>query len=325
VSSVTEQETYLDAVRRALADLDPATRDELLEDLPEHLAEVAAEGEGSLDDRLGPPEVYAAELRAAAGVAAPQPGRGLDDRVAATVRAARARLGAVDTRLGPVIGYGRLSEFLRLLRPAWWVLRGYLFAMAITAATTGTSFGLLPRLGGSTIAAVLMLAVCIPVSIWLGRRQAGFKPWPKRVVAIAGLLLLFFGLIGFLDAERNHGYSNETTVGVSVDPYRFIQDVYVYDENGRPMTNMLLFDQDGQPVRIGDPYRCKRSFEVATKLEPYQAYPYCPDQAPYQVGPRPGLSVAPTPAPTAPPTSTVTPTPVPEPTTAPTTTPQPTG
>jgi uncharacterized membrane protein len=48
--------TYVEAVRTALGDLPPATRDELLEDLPEHLAEVQAEGTGSLVDRLGSPE-----------------------------------------------------------------------------------------------------------------------------------------------------------------------------------------------------------------------------------------------------------------------------
>ncbi|MEE3919703.1 hypothetical protein V2I01_19575 [Micromonospora sp. BRA006-A] len=45
--TVTGQEItdYVDRVRAALADLPPAVRDELTEDLPEHLAEVAAEGE----------------------------------------------------------------------------------------------------------------------------------------------------------------------------------------------------------------------------------------------------------------------------------------
>src|ERR687889_155753 len=47
--------------------LNAAIRDELLEDLPEHLAEVAADDVGSLADRLGPPSVYAAELLASAG------------------------------------------------------------------------------------------------------------------------------------------------------------------------------------------------------------------------------------------------------------------
>ncbi|WP_425487277.1 HAAS signaling domain-containing protein, partial [Micromonospora maritima] len=72
--TVTGQEItdYVDRVRAALADLPPSVRDELTEDLPEHLAEVAAEGDGALVDRLGPPEAYAAELRTVAGA---EPGR----------------------------------------------------------------------------------------------------------------------------------------------------------------------------------------------------------------------------------------------------------
>src|SRR3712207_8441378 len=41
---------YVAAVRAALADLSEATRDELVEDLPDHLAEVEAEG-GDLAQR----------------------------------------------------------------------------------------------------------------------------------------------------------------------------------------------------------------------------------------------------------------------------------
>jgi uncharacterized membrane protein len=58
VNGTTQYEitAYVDAVSAALAGLPAATRDELLEDLPEHLAEVAAEGAGTLTDRLGAPE-----------------------------------------------------------------------------------------------------------------------------------------------------------------------------------------------------------------------------------------------------------------------------
>lgn len=46
--SSLEVEQYVYAVREALADLPAAEREELLEDLPDHLAEVAAEGEATL-------------------------------------------------------------------------------------------------------------------------------------------------------------------------------------------------------------------------------------------------------------------------------------
>ena len=62
---------YATAVRAAFADLPAPERELLLEDLEDHLAEVAAEGEGPLAARLGAPEAYAAELRASAGLPAP--------------------------------------------------------------------------------------------------------------------------------------------------------------------------------------------------------------------------------------------------------------
>jgi uncharacterized membrane protein len=61
---------YGTAVRAALADLSPDEREELLEDLEDHLAEVAAEPGASLTDRLGDPQQYASELRAAYGARA---------------------------------------------------------------------------------------------------------------------------------------------------------------------------------------------------------------------------------------------------------------
>jgi hypothetical protein len=58
---------YAAAVSAALIDLAPAERAHLLDDLASHLAEVAAESDAPLPERLGPPEVYAAELRGAYG------------------------------------------------------------------------------------------------------------------------------------------------------------------------------------------------------------------------------------------------------------------
>ncbi|WP_052590186.1 HAAS signaling domain-containing protein [Luteipulveratus mongoliensis] len=62
--------SYQERVRAALADLPPAELEEVLEDVAGHLDEVTRElGDGStaaLEARLGSPEEYAAELRAAA-------------------------------------------------------------------------------------------------------------------------------------------------------------------------------------------------------------------------------------------------------------------
>src|SRR2546425_12132113 len=61
--------TYAASVRAALSDLSPEEAEVLLEDLEDHLREVATEVGGPLVERLGPPEQYAQELRAAYGAA----------------------------------------------------------------------------------------------------------------------------------------------------------------------------------------------------------------------------------------------------------------
>jgi hypothetical protein len=76
---------YARAVRAALSDVPAAEREAMLEDLHGHLAEVASEPGGSLDERLGPQERYAAELRAAYG-ARPTTGRPPPPGRAFTVR-----------------------------------------------------------------------------------------------------------------------------------------------------------------------------------------------------------------------------------------------
>src|SRR3979411_2356036 len=57
--------TYAASVRAALSDLPGDQAEVLLEDLEDHLREVASEEGGPLAERLGPPEQYAQELRAA--------------------------------------------------------------------------------------------------------------------------------------------------------------------------------------------------------------------------------------------------------------------
>lgn len=322
--TVMEQDitAYVERIRAALADLPPTLRDELTEDLPEHLAEVAAEGGGSLVERLGEPEAYAAELRAAAG-APVTTGPNLDQRLAGAVLGIRTRLRTLDDRLGPTLGYPRASEFLRLLRPAWWLLRGYLAAMLVTVLSSGERHGLLPRVGGSSGAGLVLLVGCVLASLWLGRNAQRLSRWPRRLVLGGSLGLAFFGLVNVFvvdDYARwgNYGY-DPVPVG---DQYSHIEDVFVYDSEGRLVRDARLFDQNGTPIRLGWP-NCLESPGVESDADVLRRpYPYCPDQAPFQLRP-PGTSPAPTgsgtppvtPAPPATPAPTATPTAAPAPTT----------
>ncbi|MEU7930973.1 HAAS signaling domain-containing protein [Micromonospora echinofusca] len=306
--TVTEQEIadYAARVRAALADLAPAHRDELTEDLPEHLAEVAAEAGGSLVDRLGEPEAYAAELRAAAGVAvAGTGGRRLDRRLGVAVDRIRARAHRWDVQLGPPLGYATASEFLRLLRPAWWVLRGYLAAMLVTVITTGDSFGVLPELNGSTLAGLVLLAGAVLASIWLGHHTPGLTRPKRRLLHAGTAVLVIFGMVGLADMNGRVGSGDFGYEQTSIDGrYDHVRDVFVYDSEGRLVENVRLFDQNGDPIRLGYP-DCPAVRDPNGLGNPLlSTYPYCPQQAPFAprapVGPVPSTGVPPVPAPTAP-------------------------
>src|SRR5215831_2648151 len=66
-SDLDDVARYAAAVRAALADLPAQERADLLEDLEDHLTEVASESDVPLTQRLGSPEQYAAEPRSAYG------------------------------------------------------------------------------------------------------------------------------------------------------------------------------------------------------------------------------------------------------------------
>jgi hypothetical protein len=277
---------YVEAVRAALSGLPESTRDELLEDLPEHLAEVAADDVGSLTDRLGPPSVYAAELLASAGFVGgfPDPPE-RTDHLAEFRETTLRRLRLVDATAGPLFGYERASEFLILLRPAWWVLRGYLAAMVIAwmLDDSGQPRGLLPRIGGSEVVAVLLLAAGVFASIWLGRRSLRLSKAPRYALWAGTVVLILVAMSGFLSVDSSTRGAVYEDVGGYTDPFSHVRDVFVYDEQGRLIEGARLFDQDGQPIRLGAPYCFDETAGTDVAALDETKYPYCPPNAPFRM------------------------------------------
>jgi hypothetical protein len=292
VNATDEITGYIDAVRAALADLPDGVRAELTDDLAEHLGEVLADGDGTLEDRLGTPQAYAAELRAAAGVVGGFPDPPAPDRWARLRQTVRTNLAAADVRVGPLLGYPTAGEFLRLLRPAWWVLRGYLAAMVLAAVLddSGQPTGLLPRIGGSEAVAVLLLAACILGSVWLGRRPAPRAPLPRYALHAATVVLILVAVGGFANADSSSRGSAYEDVRYD-NPYGGIQDVFVYDAQGRLLTGVRLFDQDGAPIRLGNGWCEGGRFEEGGMGA--GTYPRCPENAPYRVPEEASPSVSP--------------------------------
>ncbi|MET0494035.1 MAG: hypothetical protein ABW000_12990 [Actinoplanes sp.] len=277
---------YVFAVRAALGDLPESLRDELLEDLPEHLAEVLADGVGSLTDRLGSPEAYAAELRSTAGFVGGFPDPPKPNQLREARDQALRVLRVADERVGPLFGYAHASEFLVQLRPAWWVLRGYLAAMVLAwlLDDSGQPIGLLPRIGGSEIIALLLLAAGILGSIWLGRRRFHLAKWPQLSLYAGSVILVLVALGGFLSADstsRGAFYSDVNYDNGYNNPYANVQDVFIYDEHGRLITNARILDQDGQPISLGNSY-CTDEFGNSSEVGA-NTYPHCPSQAPFRL------------------------------------------
>ena len=238
----TEADRYLQRVRAALADLPEDERNELIEDLSAHLADISAESSGTLtadalEERLGRPEAYAAELRASAGLA-PAPVTTSSDRVRNLSQRARDRLEAVPA-------YRRFVAFLPELRPGWWVLRGYLFAVVVTSIFIGGFDGVLPGDGDDALVFLIFAGLAAYGSVWLGRRSDGFGRWGRRAVLAGGVFVALVGLAVVVTSR--HDYSDDYSYS-SVGPLEGASDLRVYGPDGKLIRDAQVFDQNGNPV-----------------------------------------------------------------------------
>lgn len=241
-TATVEAERYLKEVAPYLAALQAEERADLLDDLAQHLREIAAEPGPPLSERLGSPEAYAAELLVSAGVAAA--GRShpaLLSRATAFIARARATW----------IGQEVVSTW-PFLRPAWWVLRGYL---AVSLLAGGQAFPV-PRLAGNPFLGILGVLAAIPLSVRLGQRTL---PRTGRLAVFAGnAVLVLYGLSLLARAESpdvryvDYGPGPVETAAsrgcLTTATGQRTTNLYAYDAEGRLLDPVLLYDQDGQPI-----------------------------------------------------------------------------
>lgn len=272
----TDVDSYIADVERYLDDLPDEDRRELIEDVREHVTEVAAEDEGTLVDRLGPPERYAAELRASAGLPSYVPREQLSATDRLRRRLERSPLAAL-TNSAPV---RYVRGFAPELRPAWWVVRGYLAAVVIDRIffTPNVVTGGLPtpRLGDSLLLGVALIAVCVGVSILAGRAAARKQRWLGLAVAVNIAIVALF--VGALPGEAE--VPTASVRMVDAEPFGFLQHedgapithICAYDEDGKRMKNVQLYDQHGRPIAGSAGERLdllKRKLEVQREVRPF--------------------------------------------------------
>lgn len=243
---------YAAQVRAALADLPEQQRLDLLEDLEDHLAEVAADTGEPLEARLGPPAAYAQELRQAALALPSAPNSG---RLHAALGDARRDA----HRLWQSEPLRAAREFLPELRPAWWVLRGYL-VVAVVGAVLGSPL-LVPL--GPVLGLPLLLAAIV-LSVRLGRRSAARAPGTSsRWIVVANTALAALAVAFVIGVQSSgegpvyaepyygpygpYGYPGEEQVLRHEDGSP-ITNLFPRTSDGEPLDGVLLYDQDGRAV-----------------------------------------------------------------------------
>ena len=242
--------SYAAEVRAALAHLPDAEREILLEDLESHLDEVASETGVPLQDRLGRPSEYAAELRAAYGGGDPAGGRAR--------KPLRTWAQSLVTAVIGTNAYRAVMALLPELRPGWWVLRAYLAVLFLAFLFRGghnlrpipdpfTSFGLVQ---------ILATLGAIAISVRIGRRGIpSGGVW--RGAALAGNLgIALVALPVLAEMSTSHAYPLPMDSGSSAVVYRAgyfspgLTNIYPYTKDGTPLKDVLLYDQNGGPLVV---------------------------------------------------------------------------
>ena len=241
---------YLADVEREFSDLPVEERAELLEDLALHLEALEADAdEQPWETRLGAAAEYARELRAAAG---------LPERTASsTGRMEAAR--ALVRQVAHARAVREAAVFLPQLRPAWWVMRGYLIVLVpcLWAVDRTQDFPVPQPNGSRALGAVLTVAAVI-ASVAVGRRKLPRAVGGGVLLGNVVLLAMAAGLVH--DAPDRlarlvvvQSAVDNVATGSSplVSRHGPVTNVLPYAADGRPLSGVLLFDQDGRPLQVG--------------------------------------------------------------------------
>jgi hypothetical protein len=251
-------EEYLADVRKALADVPAAERDDLLAEVEASLADAAAESDRPLTTTLGSPEDFAAELRSAAGLHPTEAPPRRQSELARRLRSLARRLAL----------HPRTAALRRLgndLAPIWWVARGYLAVAAPAYALDAgwsTRYPFVPHIGSSEIG-VGLIAVAVVLSIWLGlsMRRRRFRLL-GLVLALNAALVVAAGPV-LLDVDKTPGYDRLVSMAYAPPPTAAVErqtglryngeavrNLYPFSRDGRLLHDVLLYDHRGRPLEI---------------------------------------------------------------------------
>ena len=234
---------YLEAVRRALADLPEDEQEEILGDLAVQLAELEPSDATELSTTLGDPDRFACELREAAGITekASEP-RGLSGAI-------REHLNELRNR--PSVLWATTQ--LRRSHPYWLAIRAWLLVASISVIYNRYPFvGFpVPEVNDSAWFGALVITALTWLSFRLGRAH-GWRRVFDKAFTIATLFYVAASLSGnfALQQAQDGPYDipQETYWGLLGANGR-ITNIYAYDLDGNPV-QVLLYDQEGRPISV---------------------------------------------------------------------------
>ncbi|RYC12815.1 hypothetical protein [Nocardioides zhouii] len=254
---------FVARVRESLADLSDDDRLELTEGLEADLTDQVAEHGGAV---LGDPAAYARELRAAAGFD-PVARRRLH---VPTGRSLGEQLDIVRHLWDGAVARPRIAPLwsvLVALRPAWWVIRGYVAAVLAARLVPGWyDYGLIWLPGVHPVLALPILVVCVAGSALVGLGRVWPGPGSPGSSSVSRVVLMLLNVVaivalpvinGQFDQQSWSRYSqgyNEAQLGSDdeglVSRGEQVCNIAAYDASGQPLVGVQLFDQRGRPLDV---------------------------------------------------------------------------
>ncbi|SER18837.1 DUF1700 domain-containing protein [Lentzea albida] len=155
----------------------------------------------------------------------------------------------------------RALTYLKSLQPAWWLLRAGLLGLGAVLLASRDLLGFL------AVAGIAVLSVFAGPRAKVDRRWLWFS-LPASALAVG----LLFQVI---DVTANQlAYSTSRSSYMPPAPQSY-ENIYAYDENGKLLTNVLLYDQDGQPINASRNYAssCNEPGSGPEPVIPANRYP----------------------------------------------------
>ncbi len=134
----------------------------------------------------------------------------------------------------------RALTYLRSLQPAWWLVRAVLLGLGAVLLAGRDIFGFL------AVAAIAIISVFAGPRAKVDRRWLWFS-LPASALAVG----LLFQVVDATAGSLAYSSQRQSYPAPMVATH---ENIYVQDENGKWLTNVLLYDENGNPINAPRQY-----------------------------------------------------------------------